>query len=123
MQIENEIKLDYSDVLIRPKRSTLSTRKQVILEREYQWRNWLPEDMSIEFIRPETMHWSGIPIMAANMDGVGTFEIANKIAEKGLFTCLLKSYTAKELISFFDTDDYLRTNYVAMTIGITDADE
>ena len=60
MRIENEIKLDYKDVLIRPKRSTLKSRKDVSLRRTYQFRN-------------SGNYWSGIPIMASNMDGVGTF--------------------------------------------------
>ena len=64
MRIEQEVKLDYKDVLIRPKRSTLRSRKQVALERTYRFRNSKQE-------------WTGIPIMAANMDGVGTFQMAH----------------------------------------------
>ena len=122
MRIDQDMKLDYKDVLIRPKRSTLGSRKEVDLERGYTWRNWAPEEMSMENLRPERRHWRGIPIMAANMDGVGTFEIADKLAEGGLFTCLKKTYTVQELVSYFDTDMYERTNYVAMSIGITDKD-
>ena len=121
MRIEEDMKLDYKDVLIRPKRSTLGSRKEVDLNREYSWRNWQPEDMSMEQIR-DIPHWTGIPIMAANMDGVGTFEIADKLAEGGLFTCLKKTYSVQELVNYFDTDMYERTNYVAMSIGITDSD-
>ena len=62
MRIESDIKLDYKDVLIRPKRSTLKSRKEVNLMRTYKFRNSKQE-------------WRGIPIMAANMDGVGTFEL------------------------------------------------
>jgi GMP reductase len=122
MRLEEDVKLDYKDVLIRPKRSTLSSRKEVNLERSYKWRNWTPEELSIEFIREEYPHWEGIPIMAANMDGVGTFEMADALIEHQMFTCLVKTYTAEELIDFFDTDNYNRTNHVAMSIGITDAD-
>ena len=121
MRIEEDTKLDYKDVLIRPKRSTLGSRKEVQLDRGYTWRNWQPEDMSMEQIR-DTEHWRGIPIMAANMDGVGTFELADKMAEGGLFTCLVKTYSVQELVSYFDTDMYERTNHVAMSIGITDSD-
>jgi GMP reductase len=60
--------------------------------------------------------------MAANMDGVGTFEMANTLSEQGIFTCLVKTYTVEELIEFYDNDVLDRTNYVAMSIGITDAD-
>ena len=122
MRLEEDLKLDYKDVLIRPKRSTLGSRKEVDLERGYTWRNWQPEDMSMEQIRPDTRHWRGIPIMAANMDGVGTMEMADQLATAGMFTCLVKTYSVKELVEYFDTDMYERTNYVAMSIGITDSD-
>jgi GMP reductase len=125
MRIEEDMKLDYKDVLIRPKRSTLGSRKEVQLDRGYTWRNWQPEDMSMEHIRPEKEHWRGIPIMAANMDGVGTFEMADKLAEAQIFTCLKKTYTVNELVCYFDAEEninYERTNYVAMSIGITDSD-
>ena len=122
MRIEEDMKLDYKDVLIRPKRSTLGSRKEVDLERGYTWRNWKPEDMSIEQLKPESRHWRGIPIMAANMDGVGTFAMADKLAEAKIFTCLVKTYTVNELVNYFDNDFEERTHYVAMSIGITDID-
>jgi GMP reductase len=122
MRIEEDLKLDYKDVLIRPKRSTLGSRKEVNLTREYKWRNWTPEDMSMEQLR-DIPHWTGVPIMAANMDGVGTFEMADELASQSLFTCLKKTYSVQELVSYFDTDMYERTNFVAMSIGITDDDE
>ena len=122
MRIEEDMKLDYKDVLIRPKRSTLGSRKEVDLERGFNFPNWQPEDLSIEMLKPERKHWRGIPIMAANMDGVGTFEMADKLAEDGLFTCLVKTYTVNELVNYFDSNIQERTQYVAMSIGITDKD-
>jgi GMP reductase len=122
MRIEEDMKLDYKDVLIRPKRSTLGSRKEVDLERGYNWRNWQPEDMSIEMLKPERKHWRGIPIMASNMDGVGTFEMADKLAEAKIFTCLVKTYSVNELVNYFDNKYNERTQYVAMSIGITDRD-
>ena len=62
MRIEEEIKLDYSDVLFRPKRSTLKSRKQVDLIRKYQFKH-------------SKLVWEGIPIIASNMDGVGEIEV------------------------------------------------
>ena len=118
MRIEEDVKLDYKDVLIRPKRSTLGSRKEVDLERGYTFRNYEPDFPE----NIEERHWRGIPIMAANMDGVGTFEMADKLAEGGLFTCLVKTYSVEELVDYFNTDMYERTNYVAMSIGITDHD-
>jgi GMP reductase len=118
MRLEEDVKLDYKDVLIRPKRSTLSSRKEVQLDRGYTFRNYDPDFP--ENIEDE--HYRGVPIMAANMDGVGTFEMADTLAKEGLFTCLVKTYSVDELVEFFDTDDYLRTNHVAMSIGINGSD-
>jgi len=111
MRIDQDIKLDYSDVLIRPKRSTLSSRKQVRLERKFTFRN-------------SKKDYSGIPIMAANMDGVGTIEMANTLAEQGIFTCLVKTYSVDVLSEFFNNDypDRRRSENVAMSIGTSDTD-
>src|SRR5210317_1034846 len=113
MRIEADLKLDYNDVLLRPKRSTLGSRKDVSLERIYKFRN-----------SEQTYH--GVPIMAANMDGVATFEMADTLAKQGLFTCLVKTYSVKELINFFDCADtqqrILRSNNVAYSMGITKKD-
>ena len=123
MIIEQDVKLDYSDVLIRPKRSTLGSRKEVDLERGFNFPNYTPQDMSMEAIRPETKHWRGVPIMASNMDGVGTFEMADKLAEQKIFTCLVKTYDAMQLVNFFDDPvNPQRCDYVAYSMGITDED-
>ena len=119
MRIETEAKLDYSDVLIRPKRSTLGSRKEVDLERGFKFRNYQPEDS----IGKDKKHWRGIPIMAANMDGVGTFEMADTLARQKMFTCLVKTYDVMELVQFFDDPDKpQRKEYVAYSMGITNAD-
>ena len=118
MRLEEDVKLDYKDVLIRPKRSTLGSRKEVDLERRYTFRNFTPDFPD----NIEDYHYAGVPIMAANMDGVGTFEMADKLAEGGLFTCLVKTYSVEELVEYFDTDMYERTNHVAMSIGINGSD-
>ncbi len=118
MRIEEDVKLDYKDVLIRPKRSTLGSRKEVDLERGFTFRNYKP-------LFPENnayRHWRGIPIMASNMDGVGTFEMADCLAKQNIMTCLVKTYSVNELVGFFDSDMLERTEYVAMSIGITDRD-
>ena len=79
MRIEDEVRLDFRDVLIRPKRSTLSSRREVDLVKNYKFKH-------------SQFNYSGIPIMAANMDGIGTFKMAKTLAWHGLFTCLVKSY-------------------------------
>ena len=113
MRIETEVKLDFKDVLIRPKRSTLGSRKEVSLNREFVYRN-------------SGWKFQTIPIMASNMDGVGTFTMADKLTELNLFTCLVKTYNTYELIDYFENKGnlthYRRLNTVAMSIGITDND-
>ena len=84
MRLEEDIKLDYSDVLFRPKRSTLQSRKDVNLKRTYKFKY-------------SNNEWSGIPIIAANMDGVGELEIAEKLAEFEMITCLTKQHDVKKL--------------------------
>ena len=118
MRLEEDIKLDYKDVLIRPKRSTLYSRQQVKLERKYQFRHY---DHDIAGPLPDEYHYEGIPIMAANMDGVGTFEMADKLAELNIFSCLVKTYNVDDLIKYFE-GPIERTEYVAMSIGSSDAD-
>lgn len=122
MRIENEVLLDYSDVLIRPKRSTLGSRSEVDLKRKFKFRNYDPH---FEHENWEEDHYDGIPIMAANMDGVGTFEQADKLADLGLFTCLVKTCGENELVNFFDSEGrgIIRCDNVAMSIGITEKDE
>jgi len=79
MRIEDDMKLDYKDVLFRPKRSKLSSRRNVDLFRKYSFLH-------------SNQVWDGIPIMAANMDGVGTFEMHDALQRRGLFTCAIKHY-------------------------------
>jgi len=118
MIIEQDVKLDYSDVLIRPKRSTLKSRSEVDLQRSFTFHNYTPDFPD----NIEDPHYRGIPIMAANMDGVGTMEMADTLAKQGIFTCLVKTYTAEELIDYFYGDGLNRTDYVAMSIGTSDHD-
>jgi len=121
MRIENDIKLDYSNVLIRPKRSTLESRSEVDLDRTFKFVNYSPS-----YPYSTSPHdFEGIPIIAANMDGVGTFKMADVLAEQGIMTCLVKTYDVMELVSFFDVDEHdtnWRTDHVAMSIGITEND-
>ena len=80
MRIEQDIKLDYQDVLFKPKRSTLTSRKDVELTRTFKFYNSKKE-------------WTGIPIMSSNMDGVGTFAMAKVLQEQKMITVLRKHYT------------------------------
>jgi GMP reductase len=116
MRIDQDVKLDYKDVLIRPKRSTLSSRKEVSLERSFTFRNYTPDFPD----NVEDYHYRGVPIMAANMDGVGTFKMASELGKQGIFTCLVKTYTAEQLIEFFGNG--IDRRYVAMSIGTSEVD-
>ena len=109
MRIDQDMKLDYKDVLICPKRSTLKSRSQVRLERKFTFRH-------------SKTDYEGVPIIASNMDGVGTFEMADKLAEGNIFTCLVKTYSVEQLVEYFNSDMPERTNNVAMSIGTSDAD-
>lgn len=109
MQIINDVKLDYSDVLIQPKRSTLSSRKEVNLTRDFSFKY-------------SCVPYGGVPIMAANMDTVGTMEMANALRSHGLSTALHKHYSGDNLISFFNTLDNSNNNPVFYSMGIKDAD-
>lgn len=87
MKIEDSIKLDFSDVLIKPKRSTLSSRKEAQLERTFTFKY-------------SSKKWNAVPVVAANMDTTGTFEIANELSFYNLVTALHKHYTLEELYEY-----------------------
>ncbi|MER2527689.1 MAG: GMP reductase [Candidatus Competibacter denitrificans] len=110
MRIEADLKLGFKDVLIRPKRSTLSSRSQVSLERTFKFRH-------------SGRTWTGIPIMAANMDNVGTFAMATALAAEGLFTAMRKHYPPEEWDAFIGSlpdRDWLQ--HVAVSTGILESD-
>lgn len=104
MHIENEIKLGFKDVMIRPKRSTLSSRSQVVLDREFTFLH-------------SKKKWKGIPIIAANMDTVGTFEMASALAELGLITAIHKHYSLLEWDAFLDKRDSHFYQHIAASTG------
>jgi len=106
MRIENDMKLDFSDVLIRPKRSNLSSRKEVDLIRFFKFKH-------------SKYEYQGIPIMASNMDGVGTIKMAATLSEHKLFTCLVKSYNVD--IENFKDLQVSKDNY-AVSTGTSDSD-
>ena len=107
MRIEEELKLDFKDVLIRPKRSTLTSRSEVDISREYSFRN-------------SGGKYRGIPVVAANMDTVGTMEMARALSGLGLATALHKHYDDDSLIAYFKSLGEGDT--VFYSLGITTAD-
>ena len=110
MHIENEVKLDFKDVLIRPKRSTLSSRSNVELLRPFTMKN-----SGVEYV--------GIPIIAANMDTTGTFEMAQTLERFSLSTALHKHYGDEELVKFFSNLKNKSAAFYSMGITKPDLDK
>ncbi len=108
MHIEHEVKLDYKDVLIRPKRSTLTSRSEVDITREFSFRH-------------AKTPYRGIPIVAANMDTIGTFEMDGALDRFGLSTALHKHYAIEDYVGFFGSLERKAAAFYSM--GITRADE
>jgi GMP reductase len=111
MHIEESVKLDFKDVLIRPKRSTLGSRSEVDIRRELTFRT-------------SQQRYHGIPIIAANMDTTGTFEMARALGRLGLSVALHKHYAEDELVAFFHSVKRLElpasTAFYSMGIGTSD---
>ena len=110
MRIETELKLGFKDVMIRPKRSTLKSRSQVSLERNFTFRN-------------SQKKWTGVPIIAANMDTVGTFEMAEALSKEKIITAIHKHYTSEEWSQFLDNQPDSIYDYIALSTGIGKDDE
>ena len=85
MKIENDLKLDFNSVLIRPKRTTLNSRSEVNLFREFKFPH-------------SNICWKGIPIVASNMDTTGTFGVFNILSKFKMLTCLNKFITDSEYV-------------------------
>lgn len=105
-KIEFGTKLDFNNVLIRPKRSTLKSRSDVNLERTFKFKN-------------SSLTWSGVPIMSANMDTTGTFEVYDVLSKYKIITVLHKFYTINE---YKNKKDTLDPEYYAVSSGISDKD-
>lgn len=109
MRIEYDIKLGFKDVMFRPKRSTLKSRSQVKLERTFK-------------LLHSKSDWTGIPIMAANMDTVGTFEMALALQKHKMFTAIHKHYTIQEWNDFLASAPKEIENYIAVSSGTSTND-
>tara|TARA_B000000532_G_scaffold239722_1_gene229626 strand:+ start:60 stop:1082 length:1023 start_codon:yes stop_codon:yes gene_type:complete len=109
MRIEDDIKLDYSDVLIRPKRSTLTSRYDVLMTRRYTFYH-------------SKKTWTGVPIMASNMDTVGTPQMYEKMLEHEMITCPARHYLKKDATMWRvgTTDNKMLGKNVCMMGGVDD---
>lgn len=108
MRIEEDIKLDFKDVLIRPKRSTLKSRSEVELEREFTFKH-------------SNLTWRGIPIIASNMDHTGTFAMAKSLANHGLLTALDKFLSLEDWHKF-QTENPKAMKYCFASAGTSKQD-
>jgi len=97
MQIDHDVKLDYSDVLLIPNRSTLTSRSEV--------------DLTINIFDQKI-----VPVIAANMDGVGTFEMAREMGKLGMMVALTKHYSLEDLVDFY-TQNFEYSKYTMYSLG------
>ncbi len=102
MRLDNEIKLDYKDVLLKPKRSTLSSRRDVDMTRSFTFRN-------------SGHTYDCCPIIASNMDGVGTFSMAKVIQEYKMMTTITKTTTLDQWRRA--VGDGIKLKYVSVCTG------
>ncbi|CAM3852650.1 GMP reductase [Parendozoicomonas haliclonae] len=109
MRIESDLKLGFKDVLFRPKRSTLKSRSQVDLNRTFRFMH-------------SGREWSGIPVIAANMDTVGTFEMARALAPHGMLTAVHKHYSEQDWAAFLEGCDDTIYDRIMVSTGTSDTD-
>lgn len=105
MRVEHDLKLTFDDVLIRPKRSTLVSRSDVTLVREFKFRH-------------SDTTWTGVPIVAANMDTTGLFSIAAELQKHSMLTCTQKFYSTREYTQAWENG--IDPEYVAIACGSTE---
>lgn len=98
--------LDYKDVLIVPKASSLSSRKEADLNREIVFKNGTV--------------YNGIPIISANMSSVSTFQMAEALGKLGLSSAIHKHYNEEQLIQFFNVKDHSDQHWY--TLGMSNSD-
>lgn len=100
--------LDYSDVLILPARSTITSRSEIVLEREITFKH-------------SQRTWKGVPLACANMDNLASFQMADTLAKYKILTCLTKHYSSHELVTYFN-NPLTDLDYVSYSMGISDGD-
>jgi GMP reductase len=108
-KIINDTKLDFDDVLIRPKRSILKSRSEVCISRIFNFK-YSPRRLTC------------IPIMVANMDTTGTIQMAKETGKRGAITCLHKHYKENEYVSFYTDSNILNKNLTFYSIGTSEKD-
>ncbi|GAA5193882.1 GMP reductase [Ferrimonas gelatinilytica] len=107
MHIESDIKLGFKDVLFRPKRSTLQSRSEVDIRRSFTFKHAEGE-------------WTGVPVIAANMDTVGTFEMAAALAEHEMLTAVHKHYSIEQWSEFLGAQDEKIYQHIMVSTGTSE---
>ncbi len=107
-KIDFEPKLDFDQVLIRPKRSELNSRNEVDLKRTLHFKNGTS--------------WTGVPVIAANMSTTGTFEVYQELSKHSMLTALHKFYTLSDFTSYAEKVGPLNPEFFMVSTGISDAD-
>lgn len=109
MRVESDLKLGFSNVLIRPKRSTLKSRAQVELKRD--------------FVFLHSRHaWNGVPVIAANMDTIGTFEVASVLAGHDMLCAIHKHYSLQAWGDFIAGQPDSIFQRIMVSTGVSDED-
>ena len=109
VRIDWEIKLGFKDVLIKPKRSVLRSRADVSLLRQFKFKH-------------SEKTWEGIPIIAANMDSIGTFDMANQLGKQSMMTAIHKHYQVEEWDKFLIEHENHIYPHIMLSTGISDRD-
>ena len=107
MKIEQEIKLDFNDVLFRPKRSTLSSRKEVNVERSFKFKY-------------SQRSWTGVPIISSNMDTISSIDMFKSLSKHKIITCFHKFINMTDIINA--VKEGFDPQYMMLSTGITDKD-
>jgi GMP reductase len=111
-KIINELKLDFDDVLIRPKRSTLSSRSEVSLIRDFHFKH-------------SPRKFSAVPVIVANMDTTGTFGMANIVCEQQGMVALHKHYKPDQLVEYYcnSTNDHKELTFYSTGTSSSDIEK
>ena len=107
MKIENDVKLDFTDVLFRPKRSILSSRSEVCVERTFHFKH-------------SGRSWTGVPVISSNMDTVSCVEMYKALSKEKMITCFHKYINIEDVVQA--CKEGFSSEYFMLSTGITDRD-
>jgi len=109
MRVESDVKLGFNNVLIRPKRSTLKSRVEVELKRDFVFLH-------------SQRSWNGVPVIAANMDTIGTFEVADVFAQHDMLCAVHKHYSLQQWATFIERQEESIFQRIMVSTGVSEDD-